>query len=48
VNSRAIVALIFFASGAAAVAVETTWLRWFRQLFADAPADPTAAEVWVQ
>ncbi len=47
-RSRAIVALLFFGSGAAALAVETTWLRWFRLLFADAPADPTAAEVWGQ
>jgi spermidine synthase len=39
VSSRAIVALLFFASGAAALAVETTWLRWFRLLFgATAPA----------
>ena len=38
-SSRAIVALLFFASGAAALAVETTWLRWFRLLFgATAPA----------
>jgi hypothetical protein len=49
VSSRAIVALLFFASGAAALTVETTWLRWFRLLFgatAPAAADPTAAEVW--
>lgn len=33
------VALLFFASGAAALVVETTWLRWFRLLFgATAPA----------
>jgi spermidine synthase len=39
VSSRAIVALLFLASGVAAVAVETTWLRWFRLLFgATAPA----------
>jgi hypothetical protein len=49
VSSWAIVALLFFGSGAAALAVETTWLRWFQLLFgATAPADPTAAEVWGQ